>query len=191
MITGEAANARVHMMRAHADAIMVGAGTIAADDPLLSVRLPGVEPRSPVRVVVDSALRTSQVAAVVAGAREHPTWFLSVDNAPTDAGRRLVDQGAEVLRVRGGGEVDLGAGLAQLAQRGITRVFCEGGPTLADALAAAGLIDEVVLVTGQGTLHEPGLPALGSNLEAALAYRFRLVATEHAGPDRLDFYEAI
>jgi diaminohydroxyphosphoribosylaminopyrimidine deaminase/5-amino-6-(5-phosphoribosylamino)uracil reductase len=191
MITGEAANARVHMMRAHADAIMVGAGTIAADDPLLSVRLPGVEPRSPVRVVVDSALRTSQRAAVVAAARERPTWFLSVDNAPIDAERRLADQGAEVLRVHGGGEVDLGAGLAQLAQRGITRVFCEGGPTLADALAAAGLIDEVVLVTGQGTLHEPGLPALGSNLEAALAYRFRLVATEHAGPDRLDFYEAI
>jgi diaminohydroxyphosphoribosylaminopyrimidine deaminase / 5-amino-6-(5-phosphoribosylamino)uracil reductase len=190
-ITGEAANARVHLMRAHADAIMVGAGTVAADDPLLTVRLAGLEPRSPARVVVDSALRTSQAAAVVAGAREHPSWFLSVDNAPADAERRLVDQGAEVLRVHGGGEVDLAAGLAQLARRGITRVFCEGGPTLADALAAASLIDEVVLVTGQGTLDESGLPALGPNLEAALAYGFRLVATEQAGPDRLDFYEAV
>jgi diaminohydroxyphosphoribosylaminopyrimidine deaminase/5-amino-6-(5-phosphoribosylamino)uracil reductase len=190
MITGAAAGARVHMMRAHADAIMVGAGTIAADDPLLSVRLPGLEQRSPVRVVVDSALRTSPTAAVVAGAREHATWIVTADNAPVEAERRLVDQGAEVLRVRGDGEVDLAAGLARLAQRGITRVFCEGGPVLADALAAAGLIDEVVLATGQGSLGPSGLPALGSNLEEALARRFRLVATEQAGPDRLDLYEA-
>ncbi|HKH95685.1 MAG TPA: bifunctional diaminohydroxyphosphoribosylaminopyrimidine deaminase/5-amino-6-(5-phosphoribosylamino)uracil reductase RibD [Beijerinckiaceae bacterium] len=190
MITGPAANARVHMMRAHADAIMVGAGTIAADDPLLSVRLPGLEQRSPVRVVVDSALRTSPTAAVVAGAGENPTWIVTADNAPIEAERRLADQGAEVLRVRGDGEVDLAAALAHLAQRGITRVFCEGGPALADALAAAGLIDEVVLATAQGSLGGSGLPALGANLEVALASRFRLVATEQAGPDRLDFYEA-
>jgi diaminohydroxyphosphoribosylaminopyrimidine deaminase/5-amino-6-(5-phosphoribosylamino)uracil reductase len=189
MITGEAANARVHMMRGHADAIMVGAGTIAADDPLLSVRLPGLEERAPVRVVVDSALRTSPAAAVVAGARKHATWFLTADNAPDEAERRLADQGAEVLRVHGDGEVDLAAALARLAERGITRVFCEGGPTLADALAAAGLIDEIVLTTGQGTLGD-GVPALGPHLEAALGERFRLVATDAAGPDRLDFYEA-
>jgi diaminohydroxyphosphoribosylaminopyrimidine deaminase/5-amino-6-(5-phosphoribosylamino)uracil reductase len=190
MITGPAANARVHMMRAHTDAIMVGAGTIAADDPLLSVRLPGLEQRSPVRVVVDSALRTSPTAAVVAGAREHPTWIVTADNAPIEAERRLADQGAEVLRVHGDGEVDLAAALAHLTQRGITRVFCEGGPALADALAAAGLIDEVVLATAQRRLGGSGLPALGANLKAALASRFRLVATEQAGPDRLDFYEA-
>ena len=190
MITGPAANARVHMMRGHADAIMVGAGTIAADDPLLSVRLPGLEQRSPVRVVVDSALRTSPTAAVVARAGENPTWIVTADNAPIEAERRLADQGAEVLRVRGDGEVDLAAALAHLAQRGITRVFCEGGPALADALAAAGLIDEVVLATAQRSLGGSGLPALGANLEGALASRFRLVATEQAGPDRLDFYEA-
>ena len=190
IITGPAANARVHMMRAHADAIMVGAGTIAADDPLLSVRLPGLQQRSPVRVVVDSALRTSPTAAVVAGAREHPTWIVTADNAPIEAERHLADQGAEVLRVRGDGEVDLAAALAQLAQRGITRVFCEGGPALADALAAAGLIDEVVLATAQRSLGGSGLPALGANLDVALASRFRLAATEQAGPDRLDFYEA-
>ena len=190
MITGPAANARVHMMRAHADAIMVGAGTIAADDPLLSVRLPGLEQRSPVRVVVDSALRTSPTAAVVAGAGENPTWIVTADNAPIEAERRLADRGAEVLRVRGDGEVDLAAALAHLAQRGITRVFCEGGPALADALAAAGLIDEVVLATAQRSLGGSGLPALGANLEGALASRFRLAATEQAGPDRLDFYEA-
>jgi diaminohydroxyphosphoribosylaminopyrimidine deaminase/5-amino-6-(5-phosphoribosylamino)uracil reductase len=178
------------MMRAHADAIMVGAGTIAADDPLLSVRLPGLEQRSPVRVVVDSALRTSPTAAVVAGAGENPTWIVTADNAPIEAERRLADRGAEVLRVRGDGEVDLAAALAHLAQRGITRVFCEGGPALADALAAAGLIDEVVLATAQTLLGGSGLPALGANLEGALASRFRLAATEQAGPDRLDFYEA-
>ena len=54
MITGEIANARVHLMRAHADAIMVGIGTVVADDPRLDVRLPGLEDRSPVRVVINS-----------------------------------------------------------------------------------------------------------------------------------------
>jgi diaminohydroxyphosphoribosylaminopyrimidine deaminase/5-amino-6-(5-phosphoribosylamino)uracil reductase len=95
-----------------------------------------------------------------------------------------------VLRVHGDGEVDLTAALARLAERGITRVFCEGGPTLADALAGADLIDEVVLATGQAILGD-GIPALGPHLEAALGERFRLVATDAAGPDRLDVYGAV
>ena len=68
MITGEALNARVHLMRAHADAILVGVGTVLADDPLLTVRLPGLEERSPVRVILDSRLRTPPNAQVVTGA---------------------------------------------------------------------------------------------------------------------------
>jgi diaminohydroxyphosphoribosylaminopyrimidine deaminase/5-amino-6-(5-phosphoribosylamino)uracil reductase len=190
MITGEAANARVHLMRAHADAILVGAGTVATDDPLLTVRLPGLEHRTPVRVVLDPVLRATPASRVAASAREHPTWVFAGEHAPAATERKLAASGVEVIRVReSGGWLDLREVLATLAERGITRVLCEGGPVLADNFAAAGLIDEVVLATGEGRLHEPGVPALGPTLGAALASRFRLVASEHAGPDRLDFYE--
>jgi diaminohydroxyphosphoribosylaminopyrimidine deaminase/5-amino-6-(5-phosphoribosylamino)uracil reductase len=85
MITGEAVNGRVHMMRAHADAILVGVGTVLADDPLLTVRLPGLEDRSPVRVVFDSRLRTPPSAQVVTGASKVPTWIVTAEHAPRDA----------------------------------------------------------------------------------------------------------
>ena len=64
MITGEVANAKVHLMRAHADAVMVGVGTVLADDPLLSVRLPGLESRSPIRIAIDTHLRTPLARAL-------------------------------------------------------------------------------------------------------------------------------
>jgi diaminohydroxyphosphoribosylaminopyrimidine deaminase/5-amino-6-(5-phosphoribosylamino)uracil reductase len=190
LITGEAANARVHLMRAHADALLVGAGTVAADDPLLTVRLPGLEQRSPVRVVLDPVLRAVSPSRLAAGARERPTWVFAGEHAPLDAERRLAASGVEVLRVAGSGRrLDLREVLATLAVRGITRVLCEGGPTLADALAAAGLIDEVVVVTGPARLDEAALPAFGPNLEAALAL-FRQVGSDAVGPDLLDRYES-
>lgn len=85
MITGEIANARVHLMRARADAIMVGVGTVLVDDPLLNVRLPGLEARSPIRVVVDSHLRTPPGARIIRTAREVPTWIVATTTAPAEA----------------------------------------------------------------------------------------------------------
>ena len=99
MITGEALNARVHLMRAHADAILVGVGTVLADDPLLTVRLPGLEERSPVRVILDSRLRTPPHAQVVTGAGAVPTWIVAADTAPVAAEQKLSATGVTVLRV--------------------------------------------------------------------------------------------
>ncbi len=148
IITGEAANAQVHLMRLHADAIMVGVGTVLADDPQLTVRLPGLERRSPVRVVLDSRLRTPPTAKLVTAARAVPTWIVTGMTAAQDKEATLGAAGVEVLRVAtdGAGRLDLAATLTLLASRGITRVFCEGGPVLADALAGADLVDELVLV---------------------------------------------
>src|SRR5215475_10014505 len=75
-ITGEAAGARVHLMRAMSDAVATGIGTALADDPLLTCRLPGMEGRSPVRVVLDSALRLPADGRLVATARETPLWVV-------------------------------------------------------------------------------------------------------------------
>lgn len=190
MISGEIANGRVHLMRAHADAILVGAGTVMADDPLLTVRLPGLEERSPVRVVVDSGLRLP-VGARVFDAGTCPTWVITSPEASPDSERRLRDRGVDVLRLRSdpNQEAGLRETLRLLANKGISRVFCEGGPRLAEALASADLIDEIALLTGAGTLGGGGIPALGPNLSAALSGRFRHIDTEHLGPDRLDRFE--
>lgn len=190
MLTGETANAKVHLMRAHADAIIVGIGTVLADDPLLNVRLPGLEARSPVRIVVDSHLRMPADARVVTGAREIPTWIFTTVDAPAEAEKTLTAHGVEVLRVSGdeSGRVALPEVLELLGMRGITRVFCEGGPALADALARVDLVDELVLITGRSARGQGDVPALGM----ALQDRMDLLvswAEEQIGPDLFMFWE--
>lgn len=193
LITGERANARVHLLRAHADAVLVGIGTVLADDPLLTVRLPGLDDRSPVRVVLDSRLRTPPASRLVATAGAHPLWIVATQAASPEAEARLRDAGADILRVAAGpdGRVDPRRALRALASRGLTRVLCEGGPSLAGALAADDLLDEVVVATGVAALGEPGLPAIGPAVSDALARRFRLDRTETAGPDQLAVHERI
>ncbi|WP_201834021.1 bifunctional diaminohydroxyphosphoribosylaminopyrimidine deaminase/5-amino-6-(5-phosphoribosylamino)uracil reductase RibD [Microvirga zambiensis] len=190
MLTGEVANARVHLMRAHADAIMVGAGTVLADDPLLNVRLAGLEDRSPVRIVVDSHLRTPAGARLVAGAREVPTWIVTTIDAPVEPERALVARGVEVMRVSANesGQVNLDEALRLLGTRGITTVFCEGGPALADALANADLIDELVLITGRSARGQGDMPALGPALQDRMD-ALNVRAEEQIGPDLFMFWE--
>jgi len=190
MITGEIANARVHLMRAHADAIMVGVGTVLADDPLLNVRLPGLESRSPIRIVLDTNLRTPTAARIVAGAREIPTWIVTGVDAPVEAERTLASQGVEILRVPSdeAGRVSLPETLRLLGTRGLTRVFCEGGPALADALAQADLIDELVLITGRSARGLGDVPALGLALQDRMD-ALHPTADEQIGPDLFMFWE--
>lgn len=191
-ITGEAANARVHLLRAHADAILVGVGTVLADDPLLTVRLPGLERRSPVRIVLDSRLRTSLTARVATGQDDAQTWLVAAPDAPEALRGPFRERGIEIMEAGASSAgLDLAAVLGALAERGLTRLFVEGGPTLADALAAADLIDEVMLLTGPAPLNEPGLPAIGPRLGKALATAFRLAETDLLGQDRLERFEKV
>src|ERR1700719_1451934 len=98
-ITGEAARARVHLMRAMNDAILIGIGTALADDPQLTCRLPGMASRSPVRVVLDTGLRLPATGALVRSARETPVWVIAGESAPAEAEAVLVAQGVEVFRL--------------------------------------------------------------------------------------------
>lgn len=192
LITGEPTQASVHLLRAHSDVILVGVGTVLADDPMLTVRLPGLEHRSPIRVIFDSELRTSPRSRIAASAGDYPTWIVTGLAAPLAAGRELAAAGVEVMRVetKSGGRLDLRAAFRLLAARGITCVLCEGGPGLADALAADDLIDEVVLATAPQALGEAGLPAI-DRLAALLRTRFTLLARETVGADLLETYERI
>jgi diaminohydroxyphosphoribosylaminopyrimidine deaminase / 5-amino-6-(5-phosphoribosylamino)uracil reductase len=192
MISGATANARTHLLRARHDVLMIGIGTVLADDPLLTVRLPGLEPKSPVRVVIDTHLRTPPTARIVATAREVPTWIVAADGAPEAAERRLRDGNVEVMRVRAdGGRVDLRDALRSLGSRGVTRVFCEGGPTLAAALIEADLVERLVLVTSERALGEDGIPALAPGLVSLCERRFAKIDAEDFGTDRCDHYERV
>ena len=161
-ITGEIANLRVQIMRMMHDAVMIGIGTALDDDPLLTVRLPGWQGVNPLRVILDSSLRLPLRSRLCASAHEFKTLVIAAEAAPAERQRALEGLGVEVARVASiaGGHVDLSAALRLLAQRGITRVFSEGGPRVGATLIARGLADEVVLVTALKPLGRPGVPAL-------------------------------
>lgn len=190
-ITGAAANARVHLMRAMHDAIFVGIGTALADDPLLTCRLPGLAHRSPVRVVLDADLRLPKTSRLVKTACETPLWIFAAHDASAEAETTLRDAGAEVLRVgRAEAGLDLGAVTKALAERGITRLLVEGGPTVAAALVKADLVDAAVLIHGERTIGPDGIAPLETLPLAALTGGPALVLqrTETVGTDRVETY---
>lgn len=144
-ITGEAARRHGHGLRARSDVILVGIGTVLADDPALTCRL--VRGRDPVRVVVDARLETPPNARVLTDGRGAPTILVALAGA-RDRRRRLEAAGARVLTVPGrGGRVDLAALLKGLVAEGWHRVLCEGGPRLAAGLVRAGLVNRVAFYT--------------------------------------------
>src|SRR6201996_2139692 len=98
-ITGEVARSRVHLLRAQSDAVLVGIGTAQADDPLLTCRLPGMEARSPVRVVLDRALRLSGDSKLVHSARQTPLWVVASELAEAPAATKLGAAGAQLIRI--------------------------------------------------------------------------------------------
>jgi diaminohydroxyphosphoribosylaminopyrimidine deaminase/5-amino-6-(5-phosphoribosylamino)uracil reductase len=193
-ITGERARARVHLMRAMNDAILVGIATAFADDPQLTSRLPGAEDRSPVRVVLDTALRLPESSALVQTAARTPVWVFAGNDADADADaeRRLARHGVEVLRVPAtAGRIDLAAMLNVLGNRGITRLMVEGGPTVAASLVAADLVDEAAIFRSNVTIGADGIDALeGLPLSALTASpRFVSRGVEVVGEDRLETFE--
>jgi diaminohydroxyphosphoribosylaminopyrimidine deaminase / 5-amino-6-(5-phosphoribosylamino)uracil reductase len=190
-ITGEAARARVHRMRAMSDAVLTGIGTVLADDPLLTCRLPGMAERSPVRVVLDGALRLPLDRRLVAGARAVPLWVVTGESAPPQRARALVEQGVDVLPVTArAGRLALAAVLARLSERGITRLTVEAGPILAAAFVQADLIDEAALFRSPDAIGADGIDALeGLPLEALTrSPQLELVSTDLAGVDTVELY---
>ncbi|GJE22943.1 bifunctional diaminohydroxyphosphoribosylaminopyrimidine deaminase/5-amino-6-(5-phosphoribosylamino)uracil reductase RibD [Methylobacterium mesophilicum] len=192
-ITGPVADGAVHLWRAHADAILIGIGTARADDPSLTVRLPGLGARSPLRIVVDSHLMLSPASVLARTARDTATLVLTTRSAPAHARRALEALGVEIaiLPADVTGRVELPTALAHLGERGLTRLCSEGGPRLADALARADLIEACTLVTGPAELGPAGgLKALGPDLTVALASdAFRLAERLQLGPDEAATYE--
>ena len=193
-ITGETARTRVHLLRAQCDAILVGIGTVLSDDPLLTCRLPGMESRSPVRVVLDSALRISAESRLMHSARQTPLWLIASETAEAASAARLGAAGAQVIRLAPGPDtmgLDLAAVLHALFERGITRLLVEGGSRIAAAFVAAGLADEIWLLRGPDAIGEGGVAALDAMPLAAITQSpaFKLRASETLEKDTLTIYE--
>jgi diaminohydroxyphosphoribosylaminopyrimidine deaminase/5-amino-6-(5-phosphoribosylamino)uracil reductase len=161
-ITGAAARARGHRLRATHDAIMVGTGTALADDPALTCRLPGLEHQSPVRVVLDRLGRLPLSSRLVRTARATPLWMVTSDDVPDETLAEHRAAGVEVLIVGLGADrrLDLASVMRALSGRGVTRLLVEGGAALAASLLRAKLVDRLAWFQAPMVIGGDGRPAI-------------------------------
>ncbi|MGE7023511.1 bifunctional diaminohydroxyphosphoribosylaminopyrimidine deaminase/5-amino-6-(5-phosphoribosylamino)uracil reductase RibD [Solibacillus cecembensis] len=144
-ITGEAARKHVHELRHEMDAILVGVGTVLADNPQLTTRLDDRNSKSPVRIILDSALQTP-LTSHVANTTDAKTIIVTSLEAPKEKAQSLVAQGVEVLRVgKNEGGLNIEEMLTQLYERGITDILVEGGGAINASFLRAGFIDKFIV----------------------------------------------
>mgnify|MGYP001220981833 CR=1 FL=1 len=192
-ITGDLARARAHLLRARHDGVMIGVGTLAEDDPELTCRLPGLEARSPVRIIADGRLRAPLTSKLIATANEIPTWIVAADGAPGDRKRALAGLGVQVLDVGRdeSGNPDMKEALSKIGDLGLQSLLVEGGGRLVSSLLLAGCVDRLAWFRAPKVIGDDGVAAAAAlglrDLEAAP--RFNRVAFEEVGDDILETYE--
>ncbi|MGC3936451.1 bifunctional diaminohydroxyphosphoribosylaminopyrimidine deaminase/5-amino-6-(5-phosphoribosylamino)uracil reductase RibD [Roseobacter sp. EG26] len=189
-ITGPEARRFVHAQRSRHDAVMVGGGTARKDDPSLTVRGLGMK-HQPVRIIVSRRLDLPLMSTLARTAKEVPVILCHGRDADPTLLQTWRDLGAEVLACSASGaQLDPRDVMRQLADRGLTRIFCEGGSALAASLIEADLIDELVGFTAGLTIGAEGLPSIGALGVSRLrnAPRFSLVETRRIGADALHIW---
>ena len=192
-ITGPAARRAVHALRASHDAVLVGGGTARADDPDLRVRGLGVA-HQPVRVVASQRLDLPADSRLAQSAAEAPVWLLHGTDAPAQAQADWQARGAELIAcAQDEGGLDPVAAMQALAQRGLTRVFCEGGGALAAALLRADLVDELVVFSAGKLIGAEGRAGIGALGLTALADapQFRLRQLQPVGDDVMQVWSRL
>jgi diaminohydroxyphosphoribosylaminopyrimidine deaminase/5-amino-6-(5-phosphoribosylamino)uracil reductase len=187
-ITGEAAREAVHGLRAQHDAVLIGGATALADDPELTVRLPGYKGPQPARVVLDSRQRLSPFSKLVKTAREIPTYVV----ATTEPDPALVAAGVKVITVRALGEdrPELKTVVEALASEGLSRLFVEGGGQVAASFVRCGLVDALEWFRAPILIGGEGRPGMGALAVATLAEapHFRRVEVREVGVDLWERY---
>jgi diaminohydroxyphosphoribosylaminopyrimidine deaminase/5-amino-6-(5-phosphoribosylamino)uracil reductase len=183
-LTGPAARAEVHRLRAMVDAIAVGAGTVHADDPQLTAR-GELQPRvAPLRVVFDRGASLPDDSVLVRTAAQFPTVVVSDGSIPENE-KRLATQGVSVVHAD-----SLQDALAALREKGVRHLLLEGGATLASAFLAAGLVDRLIIFQAPVILGSGALPAFAAapSAKADEAPRLRVVSRRELGPDLMTTY---
>ena len=191
IITGLPAFDAVQAMRTNHDAVMIGIGTVLIDNPRLTVRLPGLEKRSPTRVILDAAARLPMDSVLVRSAGETPLIAVVGPEAEEARKTELIKAGVTVIDVgEGEGGLDLGELLAVLSDRGFTRVLAEGGAEVAASLISGDLVDEVVIFRAPVVVGVDGVRALAGLALSAVerSPRYRLIETAVVGEDTMRRY---
>jgi diaminohydroxyphosphoribosylaminopyrimidine deaminase/5-amino-6-(5-phosphoribosylamino)uracil reductase len=191
IITGKDTFDAVQAMRTESDAILIGIGTALVDDPRLTVRLPGLQSRSPVRIVLDATARLRLNSNLIQTARDVPLIVVVGPEAMDDRKKALADAGARVIEVDGAqGGVDIAALFALLGKEGFTRVLVEGGAEVAASLVSTELLDEVVLFRAPVVVGPDGVRALGGYALSAIerSPRYRQIETAIVGEDQMRRY---
>jgi diaminohydroxyphosphoribosylaminopyrimidine deaminase / 5-amino-6-(5-phosphoribosylamino)uracil reductase len=187
-ITGESARRAAHALRGRHDAVMVGVGTVLADDPELTCRLPGYRRLPVVRVVADSHLRVPLTATLVATAQRAPTWVLIREGSDRDRRRAFSDIGVRLIEVQGStAGLEICAALHALGTAGLTHVLVEGGAQLAASLLRADLVDRIAWFHAPAVLGGdawPAVQAFGVEHLAAMP-RFARIGETSLGDDVL------
>ena len=190
-ISGPVSSAEAHILRATCDAIMVGSGTVIADNPKLDCRLPGMEDRSPIRVVLDGSLRIPLDCALVKTAQARKLIVIAGESAPAEKQKVLEEKGAEVIRVQCTKDrfrkPVIADAMRELGSRGITRLLVEGGPMLSASLLQTDLVDEAVVVRAPLKLGTDAIDALENMpLDALLASpKLRVIEERMLGEDHM------
>ncbi|WP_157967715.1 bifunctional diaminohydroxyphosphoribosylaminopyrimidine deaminase/5-amino-6-(5-phosphoribosylamino)uracil reductase RibD [Cohaesibacter intestini] len=190
-ITGKVAKNKTYALRAQADAILIGSHTALIDDPSLTVRSAGLEGRSPIRVILDSAGSLALDSQLVKSAHKVPVWLLTTGRIATEKALLLEEAGCRLFLFKADetGHVPLHEALETLAGQGINTLFAECGAALAQALLSAKLIDEFFLYRGAGTVSPEGIPAfkqsVSDSMQQAGLTRER---QESLGKDHMEVY---
>jgi diaminohydroxyphosphoribosylaminopyrimidine deaminase/5-amino-6-(5-phosphoribosylamino)uracil reductase len=192
--SGEA-RAHGHLLRAHADAILIGHGTLLADDPDLTCRLPGMSWQSPLRVVLSTDGRLSRHAKMLKNLSTAPVCVVSAAGLAEERKERLEELGAEVITVPRNelGRLNLHAVMRALAERGITRLLVEGGPSLEANLMKEGLADEVIIFQARKEVRGATImPFAPAGLESVTDHpAYRLFDRRLIGSDRIWIYRKV
>jgi diaminohydroxyphosphoribosylaminopyrimidine deaminase/5-amino-6-(5-phosphoribosylamino)uracil reductase len=160
-ITSGLARDRAQLLRARHDAVMVGVGTAIADAPQLTCRLPGLESRSPARVILDGRARLPLTSPLVASARTTPTLLVVMPGIDSHRIRAYVGLGVDVIEVGpdADGRPSVNEVMRALAGRGMTRVLVEGGSHVAAALLRASVVDRLIWFRAASVMGGDGVPA--------------------------------
>lgn len=184
-ITSTESRADVQQVRARVSAILTGAGTVAIDDPRMTVRLDRDERwQPPLRIILDSTLRIAPTAKILR--HDAPTLIFTADDAAEERVAALRDAGATIERVtRTGDGLDLAEVMKKLADQQINEVLVEAGPTLNGALLQANLIDELLLYQAPHLLGADARPMFEFPALSAMDQRpqFKLLATRRIADD--------